>query len=436
MYLSELTAAVEALLRFARQSFVDTVYRSCDGTLIVLYGAFPPVRGIYFSTTHRLFFPVRDITAFPRGEITHLEAALRKYIGGKPLLDAMVDAVRGRVVAVRFGMLTLVIPLFAGKAVHLRDEEGSVIWKEHANTDLPPLSAPLGDKEPRLADPLAWQGRFLAEERERRQQEERKRKEEKRRILTERLVRMRAERQEAAARAARHRTDAELIKAWIYTLPAQERRATVTITTPEETEKTIVLDPARTIAENMTAFFAEAKRIHRGIKTLEQRIAETEREVAMLEESPPPVLRTEDETKRRGITGIKRRLPYRRFRSPSGRLFLVGKSAVDNDELTFRISSPHDLWFHAEGHAGSHVILRKGKGETATEEEVFLGCCLALFYSKARDSMEGEVWYTERKFVRKKKGMPPGMVLVTQGKSKYLQSDTSFFSKLTREDAG
>ena len=68
------------------------------------------------------------------------------------------------------------------------------------------------------------------------------------------------------------------------------------------------------------------------------------------------------------------------------------------------------------------------------EEEVFLGCCLALYYSKARTGMEGEVWFSERKFVQKKKGMPPGMVLLTQGKPKYIRADQSFFAKLQRED--
>ncbi|HNT28241.1 MAG TPA: hypothetical protein PKH10_08690, partial [bacterium] len=62
-----------------------------------------------------------------------------------------------------------------------------------------------------------------------------------------------------------------------------------------------------------------------------------------------------------------------------------------------------------------------------------LGCCLALFYSRVRETMEGEVWFTERKFVKKAKGMAPGKVLITQGKPKYLRADRSFFEKLRRD---
>ncbi len=435
MYLSELSAATATLADLGTGALVNTVYRSCGGTLVKLYGAREPLEGFFFSTAKRLFFPVRDIAAFPREEITTLESALRKYLGGKPLAATTVETAYGRVVTVRFGTITLVVPLFAGKAVFIRDGEDVLLWQEHPDAPLEPLSAPLGDKEPRLDDPFDWESRFLAEEEERRKEEHRKRIEAARRTLAERIAKMRAEQRRALERAERHRTDAELIKAWLYTLPAQERRASLTLVDRDETEKTIALDPERTITENMNALFAEAKRLRRGAATLEARIAENERALSALEETPPPAPRRERAERREtSAKEAHRHLPYRRFRAPSGRLFLVGKSARDNDELTFKVSSPHDLWFHAQGQAGSHVILRKGKGEVATEEEVFLGCCLALFYSKARTAMEGEVWFTERKFVRKKKGMPPGMVLVTQGKPKFVRADPSFFSRLTRED--
>ncbi len=435
MYLSELAAAAATLETLGKGALVNTVYRSSGGTLVKLYGARGPLEGFFFSTTKRVFFPVHDIAAFPREEITTRESALRKYLGGKTLTASALAAAYGRVVTVQFGAATLVVPLFAGKAVHLRDEAGALLWQEHPDSTLEPLAAPLGGKEPRVEDPFAWQERFLADEAARRAEEHRRRIEALRRTLTDRIAKMRAEQARALERAERHRADAELIKRWLYTLPAHERRASLTLHDGTAQEKTLSLDPERTIAENMNDLFAEAKRLRRGAATLEQRIAENERTLAALDETPPPVPRRDDQPRRAALADGRRRRPYRRFRAPSGRLFFVGKSAADNDELTFKVSSPHDLWFHAQGEAGSHVLLRKGKGEVATEEEVFLGCCLALFYSKARAAMTGEVWFTERKFVRKKKGMPPGMVLITQGKSKFIRTDASFFAKLEREDA-
>lgn len=439
MHLSELSAVCGLLSTQAAGAIVNTVHRSCNGTLIKLYGAAGGLEGIFFSTGARNFFPVTDISAFPRDPITNLEEGLRKYVGGRKFTGAALDAARGRVVRLFFGELTLVVPFFGGKAVHIVDAAGTVVWSEHPDIELPPLAEPLRDLPPRVADPLAWQALFLAETARKREEERLRRIEKEKKGLRERIAKMSAEKEKATARAAGHRATAELIKAWIYTLPAQERRNAVTLTGSDGTDATIPLDPAKTIAENMNDLFAESKRIGRGLATLDTRIAEAERIIAALDETAPAETRG---TRRpaadmpRRIAGAVpgRHLPCRRFRSASGRLFLVGKSAADNDELTFKVSSPHDLWFHARDHAGSHVILRKGKGEIATEEEVFLGCCLALFYSKARNGMEGEVWFSERKFVQKKKGMPPGMVLLTQGKPKYIRADQSFFAKLQRED--
>ena len=440
MHLSELTAAAALLADRASGAIVNTIYRSCNGTLIKIYGASGGLEGIFFSTGARNFFPVTNIAAFPRDPITNLEEGLRKYIGGRRFTGAALDSACGRVVRLSFGELTLIVPLFSGKAVHIVDTAGTVVWCEHPDTALTPLAEPLRDLPPRVADPTEWQTLFLAEAHKKREEERQRRIEKEKKGLRERIAKMSAEKEKATARAAGHREKAELIKAWIYTLPAQERRTAVTLTGFDGTDATIPLDPARTIAENMNDLFAESKRIGRGLLTLNTRIAEVERTIAALDEMPvaetPGVRRPAADVPRRIVAGAVpgRHLPCRRFRSVSGRLFLVGKSAADNDELTFKVSSPHDLWFHARDHAGSHVILRKGKGEVATEEEVFLGCCLALYYSKARNGMEGEVWFSERKFVQKKKGMPPGMVLLTQGKPKYIRADQSFFAKLSRED--
>ena len=64
--------------------------------------------------------------------------------------------------------------------------------------------------------------------------------------------------------------------------------------------------------------------------------------------------------------------------------------------------------------------MKREKNKLPSEEEIYLGCALALMYSKAKKSMSGEVWFTERKFVRKKKGLPLGTVLITRGKSKFI----------------
>jgi predicted ribosome quality control (RQC) complex YloA/Tae2 family protein len=70
-----------------------------------------------------------------------------------------------------------------------------------------------------------------------------------------------------------------------------------------------------------------------------------------------------------------------------GYRILVGKSAADNDHLTFRVGRPNDLWLHAAGCAGSHVIVQlPDDAPQAPRSVVDRAAELAAFYSKARDA--------------------------------------------------
>jgi len=115
--------------------------------------------------------------------------------------------------------------------------------------------------------------------------------------------------------------------------------------------------------------------------------------------------------------------PYRRFLSGDGLSILVGKSAKDNDALTFRISKPDDLWLHARGTPGSHVVIELEKGQSVPPETLKDAATLALFYSDLRKSGRGEVVLTLRKHVRKAKGQKPGSVIVSQDKTLWVYVD-------------
>lgn len=87
----------------------------------------------------------------------------------------------------------------------------------------------------------------------------------------------------------------------------------------------------------------------------------------------------------------------------------MGRNAAQNDELTHRVARPRDLWFHARGAQGSHTVLRisSGKGEP-TKSVIAAAAAIAAFHSKARNSKLVPVAYTERRFVRRPRGAPPG----------------------------
>lgn len=104
-------------------------------------------------------------------------------------------------------------------------------------------------------------------------------------------------------------------------------------------------------------------------------------------------------------------LPFRIFTVDGGFEVWAGKSSRNNDELTMKYAKPGDLWFHARGASGSHVILKNhsGKGEPGKKaKEQAAG--IAAYYSKMRNANMVPVAMTERKYVRKPKGAPPGTV--------------------------
>jgi predicted ribosome quality control (RQC) complex YloA/Tae2 family protein len=102
--------------------------------------------------------------------------------------------------------------------------------------------------------------------------------------------------------------------------------------------------------------------------------------------------------------------PYH-YTSPSGLDVLVGRNNRQNDQLTFRTASDYDLWFHTQEIPGSHVLLRLKPGVDPEVADLSFAADLAAFHSRARQSEQVPVIYTEPKNVYKPKGAKPGMTV-------------------------
>lgn len=98
----------------------------------------------------------------------------------------------------------------------------------------------------------------------------------------------------------------------------------------------------------------------------------------------------------------------RRLRSPEGWEVLVGTSARGNAEATFKLAGPDDLWLHARGVPGSHVIVRTS-GREAPPATVEYAARLAAGQSQARTAGRVEVDVTARRYVRRVPGGPVGL---------------------------
>jgi predicted ribosome quality control (RQC) complex YloA/Tae2 family protein len=113
----------------------------------------------------------------------------------------------------------------------------------------------------------------------------------------------------------------------------------------------------------------------------------------------------------------REQLPFRVFTVEGGFEVWAGKSSRNNDELTMKHAKPNDLWFHARGASGSHVILKtnSGKGEPGKRAKE-QAASIAAYYSKMRNATMVPVAMTERKYVRKPKGSAPGSVTIEREK--------------------
>jgi predicted ribosome quality control (RQC) complex YloA/Tae2 family protein len=92
---------------------------------------------------------------------------------------------------------------------------------------------------------------------------------------------------------------------------------------------------------------------------------------------------------------------------------LVGRNARDNDELTFRVARPRDLWLHAAGHAGSHVVIRADEADDVPRSVVERAAGWAAWHSKARNARgKVDVHVCRAADVSKPRGAPPGTVVL------------------------
>ncbi len=114
--------------------------------------------------------------------------------------------------------------------------------------------------------------------------------------------------------------------------------------------------------------------------------------------------------------------PFKIFTVEGGFAVYAGKNSANNDLLTFKFAKPNDLWFHARGSSGSHVVLKLGGAQgTPSKKAIEQAASIAAYYSKMKNAKHVPVAMTERKFVHKPKGAPAGTVALDKEKVIFVQ---------------
>ncbi len=195
-------------------------------------------------------------------------------------------------------------------------------------------------------------------------------------------------------------------------------------------EVTITIDPTLTAAENANKYFSRYNKLKRTFEAVSQQIEETNEliqhletiltalDIARQEEDLVLIkqelidsgyMRSHGRNNRKGGRSMPKSSPLH-YISSDGYDIYVGKNNYQNDQLTFKIATGNDWWFHAKQAPGSHVIIKCNNEEPPikTFEEA---ASLAAFYSANKNADKVEIDYIQKKHVKKPNGGMPGFVV-------------------------
>ena len=243
--------------------------------------------------------------------------------------------------------------------------------------------------------------------------------------------------EELEARKLESERKGHLLQTFAHQIP--KRAAAVTlknIFSDSQEEVEIKLNPAKTIQENARKYFEKFKNISEqkeqlAIKkdtfqdeltswsALQERIASCSslKELEKFQQQliDKNILQSESDRK-----PDRQNLSYSFNRLLLGKKWeiFIGKNAKNNDLLTFQFARKFDLWFHAQGVPGSHVIIHlPDRGQHPPPQIIEQVASIAAYNSNARHSSTVPVNYTEVRYVRKPRKAPPGAVVISNEKT-------------------
>ena len=224
----------------------------------------------------------------------------------------------------------------------------------------------------------------------------------------------------------KYRIYGEMLHTYGYQAAPGDKEITVVNYYTNE-QLTIPLDNTLSAMENANKYFDKYAKLKRTSEALSQHVVETENEIMHLESIATALDIAENEADLNAIkeelqdfgfikkhhnkkkTKTEKSKPLH-FIDNNGFHMYVGKNNYQNDELTFKIATGNDWWFHTKGIPGSHVIV-KSEGQELPDETFETAAALAAYYSSGRDNDKVEIDYLQKKNVKKPNHSAPGFVI-------------------------
>lgn len=235
--------------------------------------------------------------------------------------------------------------------------------------------------------------------------------------------------------ADQYRQQADLLMAYQHTWkPGMTAIILPDFTTGEPVA--IELTPDKTAVQTAQALYKHHQKLKRARQAVEPLMTEVQADIRYLEQVEASLLQIQtyetaedvwaiadirDELIQQGyLADPKQRsatqrqakpISFHRYRTPQGFELLIGRNNRQNDQLTSRLATDYDLWFHTQEIPGSHTLLRLEPGAIPSEADLQFAADLTAYFSRARQADQVPVVYTEPKHVYKPRGARPGMVI-------------------------
>jgi len=185
-------------------------------------------------------------------------------------------------------------------------------------------------------------------------------------------------------------------------------------------------------AQNAEYYYKKSKNQHAEIEQLNERIKKADIRIEQLQKDHQLIEQAESQKELKIFYMLKPESKtikselFKEFEC-DGFKILVGKNAANNDLLTMKYSHKNDLWLHAKGVSGSHVVVKHISGKPFPKKVIDHAASIAAYYSKSKGSAFVPVVFVERKYVRKPKGAQPGAVIVEKEEIVLVKPNISLF---------
>ena len=205
----------------------------------------------------------------------------------------------------------------------------------------------------------------------------------------------------------------------------------------------VKLDPALNATQNAQKYYKEYRKAKTAQQVLGEQIAQAEQELLYVDSVFDCLSRAQSESELNEIRQELREEGYLKavrdkrkppaplapleFVSSEGFRILVGRNNRQNDKLTLKQANNNDIWLHTKNIPGSHTIIVTGgrqPGDATLKE--------AAYHSRAKDSSQVPVDYTQVRYVSKPQGAKPGMVIYVHYQTLFVTPQHELTEKLKK----